>query len=134
MATSSHIEWTEYTWNPVTGCTKISQGCKHCYAERMAARLHAMQNPRYRDGFKDTNHNDLTDLPRTWKKGRLVFVNSMSDMFHEDVPLSFISRGLRDYERVPTTHISGIDQEKRQTARTRPTTAVDKKYLDGRKY
>ncbi len=92
MATSSHIEWTEYTWNPVTGCTKISQGCKHCYAERMAARLHAMQNPRYRDGFKVTIHNDLTDLPRTWKKGRLVFVNSMSDMFHEDVPLSFISR------------------------------------------
>ncbi len=101
MATSSHIEWTEYTWNPVTGCTKISQGCKHCYAERMAARLLAMQNPRYRDGFKVTLHDDLVDLPRSWKKERLVFVNSMSDMFHEDVPLSFISRVFKTMSECP---------------------------------
>lgn len=92
MATSSHIEWTEYTWNPVTGCTKVSQGCKHCYAERMAKRLHGMQNPRYLNGFNVTLHDDLVDLPRSWKKGRLVFVNSMSDMFHENVPLDFIAR------------------------------------------
>jgi len=101
MATSSHIEWTEYTWNPVTGCTKISQGCKHCYAERMATRLHAMQNPRYRDGFKVTLHDDLVDLPRSWKKERLVFVNSMSDMFHEDVPLSFIAKVFKTMSECP---------------------------------
>lgn len=101
MATASHIEWTEYTWNPVTGCTKISQGCKHCYAERMAKRLHAMQNPRYQDGFNVTLHDDLVDLPRSWKKGRLVFVNSMSDMFHEDIPLSFISKVFKTMAECP---------------------------------
>lgn len=95
MATSSHIEWTEYTWNPVTGCTKVSQGCKNCYAERMAKRLLAMQNPRYLNGFEVTLHEDLIDLPRSWKRPRLVFVNSMSDLFHEDIPLEFIARVFR---------------------------------------
>lgn len=92
MATNSHIEWTEMTWNPVTGCTKVSQGCKHCYAERMAKRLLAMGSDRYRNGFKVTLHEDLIDLPKQWKKSRVVFVNSMSDLFHEDVPLEFIQR------------------------------------------
>ena len=101
MATSSHIEWTEYTWNPVTGCTKVSQGCKHCYAERMAKRLHAMQNPRYRDGFNVTLHDDLVDLPRSWKKGRLVFVNSMFDMFHEYIPFSFITKVFKTMVECP---------------------------------
>lgn len=90
MATASHIEWTEMTWNPVTGCTKISQGCKHCYAERMAKRLHAMGSDRYRNGFRVTLHHDLIDLPKTWKRPRLVFVNSMSDLFHDYVPAEFI--------------------------------------------
>ncbi len=92
MATSSRIEWTEMTWNPVTGCTKVSQGCKHCYAERMAKRLHAMGSSRYRNGFRVTLHPDLLDAPHRWRQPRLVFVNSMSDLFQEDVPLSFIER------------------------------------------
>ncbi|MFN0318356.1 MAG: DUF5131 family protein [Burkholderiales bacterium] len=92
MATRSQIEWTEMTWNPVTGCTKISQGCKHCYAERMAIRLKAMGALRYRKGFELTLHDDLVDLPRRWRQPKLVFVNSMSDLFQEGVPLEFIQR------------------------------------------
>jgi protein gp37 len=92
MATTSSIEWTEMTWNPVTGCRKVSQGCKHCYAERMAKRLHAMGSDRYRNGFAPTLHEDLIDLPRRWKKPRVIFVNSMSDLFQEEVPDQFIRR------------------------------------------
>lgn len=80
------------TWNPVTGCSKVSQGCKHCYAERMAIRLRAMGAKRYKDGFNVTLHHDLLDLPRQWKRSRIVFVNSMSDLFHVDVPDEFIRR------------------------------------------
>jgi len=92
MATKSNIEWTEMTWNPVTGCTKISQGCKHCYAERMAKRLTAMGSDRYRNGFEVTLHPDLVDVPRGWRQPRVVFVNSMSDLFHDDIPLAYIQR------------------------------------------
>jgi len=92
MATVSTIEWTEMTWNPVTGCVKVSQGCKHCYAERMAKRLRGMGSQRYIDGFKPTLHDDLVDLPKRWKKPRLIFVNSMSDLFQESVPDGFIRR------------------------------------------
>jgi protein gp37 len=92
MATKSNIEWTEMTWNPVTGCTKISQGCKHCYAERMAKRLTAMGVQRYHNGFEVTLHPDLVDVPRTWRQPRVVFVNSMSDLFHADIPLAYIQR------------------------------------------
>jgi protein gp37 len=92
MPTKSNIEWTEMTWNPVTGCTKISQGCKHCYAERMAKRLTAMGSDRYRNGFRVTLHPDLLDVPRKWRQPRVVFVNSMSDLFHEDIPDAFIQR------------------------------------------
>ncbi len=92
MADGSHIEWTQATWNPVTGCTKISPGCKHCYAERMSARLRAMGVPQYRNGFSLTVHPTSIDIPLHWKQPRLVFVNSMSDLFHDDVPLSFIQR------------------------------------------
>jgi protein gp37 len=92
MATQSNIEWTENTWNPVTGCTKVSQGCKNCYAERMARRLRAMGAERYRNGFGVTLHPDLVDLPRAWRKPRKVFVNSMSDLFHDEVPIEFIQR------------------------------------------
>jgi len=90
MATISSIEWTEATWNPVTGCTKISEGCRNCYAARMANRLHAMGNPRYVNKFKVTLHHDLLELPLKWKKPRRIFVNSMSDLYHNDVPLDFI--------------------------------------------
>jgi protein gp37 len=92
MRGKSHIEWTESTWNPVTGCTKISAGCKNCYAERMARRLRAMGNERYAQGFRVSLHEDLIDAPRAWKTPRRVFVNSMSDLFHERVPLEFIQR------------------------------------------
>ena len=92
MAAKSSIEWTEMTWNPVTGCVKISKGCTHCYAERMAKRLTAMGSSRYLDGFKPTLHHDLIDLPMRWKKPRTVFVNSMSDLFQEAVPDDFIAR------------------------------------------
>ena len=80
------------TWNPVTGCTKLSQGCKNCYAERMAKRLHAMGSVRYVHGFHVTLHPDLIDVPRKWRHPRIVFVNSMSDLFHEEVPVAYIRR------------------------------------------
>lgn len=92
MATHSKIEWTEYTWNPVTGCSKVSPGCKNCYAERMAGRLKAIGMERYRNGFAVTLHHDLLDKPTEWKKPRVVFVNSMSDLFHPRVPDSFIKK------------------------------------------
>lgn len=92
MGQLSSIEWTDATWNPVTGCTKISPGCKHCYAERMAKRLQAMGQPRYVDGFNLTLQHDVVIQPLSWKKPRLVFVNSMSDLFHDEVPLTFLKR------------------------------------------
>ena len=92
MAQTSSIEWTETTWNPVTGCQKISPGCKHCYAERMAKRLEAMGQPRYKNGFRVTLQDDLVTRPLTWKRSRIIFVNSMSDLFHRDVPDDFIIR------------------------------------------
>jgi protein gp37 len=90
VAEKSAIEWTESTWNPVTGCTKISSGCKNCYAERMALRLKAMGQPNYRNGFKVTCHPHTLDMPLKWKRPQMVFVNSMSDIFHKDVPDNFI--------------------------------------------
>jgi len=86
----SKIEWTESSWNPLTGCTKISPGCKNCYAERMAIRLKAMGQKNYKNGFELTLHPHVLDLPLKWKKPQFIFVNSMSDLFHEKVPLSFI--------------------------------------------
>jgi protein gp37 len=88
----SAIEWTEATWNPVTGCSKVSAGCANCYAERMAKRLRAMGQPNYRDGFAVRTHEHMLELPLTWKRGQVVFVNSMSDLFHEAVPFEFIER------------------------------------------
>jgi protein gp37 len=90
MASKSTIEWTDMTWNPVTGCTKISPGCKNCYAHRMARRLHAMGQARYRNNFDVTLHPDLLEQPLRWQQPRKIFVNSMSDLFHTDVPLDFI--------------------------------------------
>jgi len=90
MATNSTIEWTESTWNPVTGCTKISAGCKNCYAERMAKRLKAMGQPNYVNGFQVTMHEKASRLPLTWKRPQSIFVNSMSDLFHRDVSREFI--------------------------------------------
>jgi protein gp37 len=92
MAQGSGIEWTESTWNPVTGCTKISPGCKHCYAERLAIRLQAMGQPNYERGFKLSLQEHMLELPLTWKKPQTIFVNSMSDLFHKEVPDDFIRR------------------------------------------
>jgi protein gp37 len=92
MSDYSGIEWTDATWNPVTGCTKVSPGCKNCYAERLALRLRAMGNPRYRDGFSLTLHPDQLTLPLRWRQPKRVFVNSMSDLFHETVPEAYIRR------------------------------------------
>jgi protein gp37 len=86
----SNIEWTELTWNPVTGCNKISPGCKYCYAEVMSKRLKSMGTEKYKDGFKIRTHSDALNIPFTWKKSKVVFVNSMSDLFHPEVPVEFI--------------------------------------------
>ncbi len=90
MSTKSNIEWTESTWNPVTGCSKISTGCKNCYAERMAFRLQKMGQRNYRNGFNLTVHEHVLTRPLSWKKPQTIFVNSMSDLFHKDVPEDFI--------------------------------------------
>lgn len=93
MSSGSDIEWTESTWNPVTGCEKISPGCKFCYAERMSRRLKAMGSNNYRNGFKVvTEHQHMLDAPLKWKKPQTIFVNSMSDLFHKKVSLEFIQR------------------------------------------
>ena len=92
MGDKSHIEWTDATWNPVTGCEKISPGCKHCYAERLAKRLQAMGQPNYRNGFELTLQPQMLSVPLSWKSPKRIFVNSMSDLFHPDVPLEFIKK------------------------------------------
>ena len=92
VAANSSIEWTESTWNPVVGCTKISLGCQHCYAERMAKRLQAMGQPNYARGFQLTMHEKSLGLPLKWKSPQVIFVNSMSDLFHDDVTLGFIRK------------------------------------------
>lgn len=101
MAVKSHIEWTNATWNPVSGCSKYSAGCMHCYAEKMARRLQAMGMPKYERGFQVILHPELLSLPGTWRKPRLVFVNSMSDLFHEEVPREFIREVFAVMQRTP---------------------------------
>ena len=92
MGAKSRIEWTESTWNPVTGCTKISIGCKNCYAERMAKRLEAMGQPNYAAGFSVALHEHMLKVPLSWKAPQTIFVNSMSDLFHKNVSVDFITR------------------------------------------
>ncbi|MDR0320566.1 MAG: phage Gp37/Gp68 family protein [Treponema sp.] len=89
---TTKIEWTDSTWNPVTGCTKVSAGCAHCYAERMASRLKAMNIQKYKNGFSLSLHPESLDEPYSWKKPRMVFVNSMSDLFHKDIDLSYLKK------------------------------------------
>ena len=101
MASNSSIEWTESTWNPVTGCTNISPGCKNCYAERMTKRLLAMGQANYLNGFKLTMHDHVLELPLKWKKPQTVFVNSMSDLFHKDVSEDFILKVFDVMNRAP---------------------------------
>ena len=110
MAYRTGIEWTETTWNPTTGCDRTSPGCDNCYALVLAKRLKAMGNPRYQDdgdprssgpGFKITLHEDILDRPRRWRAPRLIFVNSMSDLFHPEVPLEFIQKVFRVMAETP---------------------------------
>lgn len=91
MATSK-IEWTQMSWNPTTGCSKISIGCQNCYAEKMALRLKAMGLKKYKNGFNLTLHPESLNIPYTWKKNKIIFVNSMSDLFHEEIPLDYIKK------------------------------------------
>jgi len=99
MASRSPIEWTDATWNPVTGCSKVSPGCKNCYAERLSQRLRAMGLAKYRRGFEVAVHEDALAIPPRWRKPRRIFVNSMSDLFHEAVPDGFIARSFEVMER-----------------------------------
>lgn len=92
MGANTSIEWAESTWNPITGCDKISPGCKFCYAERMSKRLKAMGQPNYQNGFEVALHERMLELPLKWKKPQRIFVNSMSDLFHKDVPVEYILR------------------------------------------
>ena len=98
---TSKIEWTDASWNPITGCTKISAGCQHCYAELMARRLRAMRVDKYRNGFQVTLHEDCLEEPIAWKKPKTIFVCSMSDLFHKDVPFEFVDKVFSVIERTP---------------------------------
>ena len=101
MGDRSSIEWTDATWNPVTGCSKVSPGCQHCYAERLAHRLKAMGVPTYRNAFDVTLHPHVLERPLHWRRPRRVFVNSMSDLFHEEVPEDFIRSVFSVMARAP---------------------------------
>jgi len=129
MSTQSEIEWTESTWNPLTGCTKVSAGCKHCYAERMARRLQAMGQPNYANGFTLTLHEHMLEKPLGWKKPQTIFVNSMSDLFHLDAPhldapLEFIQRVFDVMRRASghtcRAHFPGADQAVGAVTGTQP--------------
>jgi protein gp37 len=127
----SGIEWTESTWNPLTGCTKISPGCKHCYAERMAKRLQAMGQPNYVNGFKLSMHEHVLEKPLEWKTPQVIFVNSMSDLFHKDVPLEFIQR-VFDVMKRALAPVPGVDQALGTAGGTQSAFGVGGEYLDGR--
>lgn len=102
MATkTTKIEWTDRTWNPITGCTKVSPGCAHCYAEVMTRRLKAMGVEKYANGFQVTLHNDCLDEPLAWRKPHTIFVCSMSDLFHKDVPFGFVDKVMDTIRRTP---------------------------------
>lgn len=104
MCKRSRIEYTWTTWNPVTGCTKYSPGCEHCYAARMANRLQAMGVAKYKNGFEVTVHPDVLEAPLKWKRPQVIFVNSMSDLFHEKIPFDFV-RQIFDVMRRADLHI-----------------------------
>jgi len=127
MAQSS-IEWTEATWNPVTGCTMISPGCAHCYAERMANRLKAMRNPNYKNGFELTLQPHMLTVPLRWKKPQMIFVNSMSDLFHRDVPVEYIQQV---FAQGQLAHLPDSDEAVRPPPRTGPGSGLGAEHLDG---
>ena len=110
MAVGSKIEWTDATWNPVTGCNKVSPGCKLCYAERLSKRLKATGMVKYRNGFAVTLHPDALEIPLRWRKPRTIFVNSMSDLFHDDVPDQFVRDIFEVMETCPLAPLPSADQ------------------------
>ena len=119
MADGSHIEWTEATWNPVTGCHEVSAGCKNCYAERLAKRLHLMGNGRYRNAFRLTLHEDVVDLPARGRRAVRCSVNSMSDLFHEDVAAAFHPARVPYDAGMSAARVSSAHEAKRALATNR---------------
>ena len=120
MVARSSIEWTDMTWNPVTGCTKISAGCKNCYAERMAHRLQAMGQPNYRNGFQVTLHPHVLNKPLELKKPQVIFVNSMSDLFHEEIPEAFIADVFEVMRRADWHHFQILTKRAERLAELAP--------------
>lgn len=120
MVAHSSIEWTDMTWNPVTGCSKISSGCKNCYAERMAIRLKAMGQPNYRNGFQVTLQPHALEKPLELKRPRVIFVNSMSDLFHETIPESFIQQVFDVMRRASWHHFQVLTKRAARLAEMAP--------------
>ena len=113
MSTKTSIEWTEQTWNPTVGCSKISPGCAHCYAETMARRLKAMGVKGYENGFKLTLLPERLEEPLKRRQPTIYFVNSMSDLFHENIPESYLRKVFEVIRQCPTTYLSNFDQTRR---------------------
>jgi protein gp37 len=141
MAFDTGIEWTESTWNPVTGCSKISSGCLNCYAERMARRLQAIGLATYAKGFSVAIHEEALELPTRWRKPRMIFVNSMSDLFHEDVPEAFVRRIFDVMTKTPRHRYQILTKRAEQLSRLAPSlpwqeniwmgvTVEDGRYMD----
>ena len=131
MGTGSAIEWTDSTWNPVTGCTKVSPSCAHCYAERLAKRLRAMGQPNNAKGFDLALHENCLDLPFRWKKPQNIFVNSMSDLFHREVPDEFIMKDIRGHEESPLACLPGSHQAFGETQGIERIAPLGPEHLDG---
>ncbi len=134
MANRSPIEWTDATWNPITGCTKISPGCKFCYAERMAKRLNAMGQENYRNGFRLTLQPQMLEIPLHWRQPRRIFVNSMSDLIHEDVPLAYIEQVFDVMNSGFVAPISSSDETFGAPSRDQHGSEMATADLDGRQY
>ncbi len=120
MAKPSRIEWTYRTWNPVTGCNAVSAGCDHCYAERMAKRLQAMGVEKYRNGFEVTTHPDVLEQPLKWKKPQVIFVNSMSDMFHKDIPFEYVRKVFEVMEKAEQHVFQLLTKRSKQLVKLAP--------------
>ncbi len=116
----SRIAWTHSTWNPVTGCSKVSPGCEHCYAERMARRLHAIGVAKYRNGFEVTLHDDVLSAPLRWRKPQIIFVNSMSDLFHDRVPFEFVEKIFDVMRRSPQHVFQILTKRSKKLVRVAP--------------
>jgi hypothetical protein len=110
MANTTTIEWTDATWNPVTGCTKISSGCDNCYAERFSERFRGTPGHPFETGFDLTMRPDRIEQPLRWREPRMIFVNSMSDLFHKEIPTSFISKVCDTMEKAHWHTFSGANQ------------------------